>query len=399
MVVIDLGLGVLCPRVKDTFYEPDNYIGWKLIPSKKEGRTVVGKVVLDPKITSNGFREEEHSFNKGKGVFRIVVLGDSFCDQLEMPFKQLWHRVLERRLNSGSTEPIEVINLGIGGFGTDQEYKTLKNYGLKYHPDLVVLAFFIGNDVRNNSLILESEHEGRSVDDRQKPFFLIIKDKLEELPFQTKPQTTEAQTPKTLTLGRFFEKFPNIYHALIDRANETPWLANFLWKLDIKRSKPNWFHKSKKNLIFINDDYIYAEEYTRVWENAWEVTKALILELAKELELNKIGFFMVIIPNEFEFRPDIWYKMYPNMKPIKPDLQKPERILSKFLEANQIDHILLRPEFEKYTRTTRMDLHFHREGDNHWNANGHEISAQLIYKRLIDYKLVPKREKINNEHS
>lgn len=124
-LALEFGLGIFPPPptrpVKDTFYEPDSYIGWKLIPNKKEGRTIAGKVVLDKKINSQGFRDREHNFNKGEGIFRIEVLGDCFCDQLEMPLKQLWHNVLERKLNADLevNKPIEIINLGIGGFGTD----------------------------------------------------------------------------------------------------------------------------------------------------------------------------------------------------------------------------------------------------------------------------------------
>ncbi len=136
-------------------------------------------------------------------------------------------------------------------------------------------------------------------------------------------------------------------------------MANFLWEIGIKKSKPELPDKNKNE--FLIHHYTYIEEYPPEWENAWEITKALILKLAKELETDKIGFLVVVIPSEFEFRPDIWNKIldeHPQMKTIKFDLKKPERILSKFFEANKIDYLLLRPEFEKYTKETGKRLHF-----------------------------------------
>jgi len=41
----------------------------------------------------------------------------------------------------------EVINAGVSGYGLGEEYLFLKEEGLKYHPDLVVLVFCVGNDV------------------------------------------------------------------------------------------------------------------------------------------------------------------------------------------------------------------------------------------------------------
>ena len=108
------------------FAEPNKLLGWKLIPNKQKGRSpLVGKIVLDEKINSLGFRDTEHTYNKGQDVFRIVILGDSFCDYLELPLKQLFHSVLERKLNSELHQPIERINLGFSGFGTAQEYLAL----------------------------------------------------------------------------------------------------------------------------------------------------------------------------------------------------------------------------------------------------------------------------------
>ena len=101
---------------------------------------------------SIGFRDREHTIKKSSNVFRIVVLGDSYTQALQVPLEQSFPYLLEQKLNSNTTvqKEIEVINLGLDSSGTGQQYLILKHIGLEYKPDLVILGFLTGNDVRNN---------------------------------------------------------------------------------------------------------------------------------------------------------------------------------------------------------------------------------------------------------
>ena len=44
----------------------------------------------------------------------------------------------------------EIINTGVVGWGNDQEYLFLIDEGLRYEPDIVLLAFYTGNDMTDN---------------------------------------------------------------------------------------------------------------------------------------------------------------------------------------------------------------------------------------------------------
>ena len=375
---LELGLSKLAPdsrALSRKFHELDKNIGYKGIPNAEEWN--VGKIESYVKMNSHGFRDRERSYEKGKDVFRIVVLGDSIIEALQVPLEQTFIDVFERMLNSESDKRFEVINLGVSGFGTGQEYLTLKYYGLNYQPDLIILAFFLFNDIRNNSLTLDSKYSGRGINDRSIPYFVLNNGEIEELSFRI----GKRKIIKTF-LARLF---PNIYY-LIGDSVRAPWLVNLLWEMGLTDSV-NSFKKKDISKSY----YLYAEKYTPDWENAWAVTKALILKMAKELEMNKIRLLVVVISSEVEFRPDMWDKTLdedPSMRLLEFDLKKPERILSSFLEANGIDYLLLQPGFEKYTKETGKDLHFHYVYDNHWNANGNAVAAQLVYSKLKDDKLV-----------
>lgn len=398
---LEFGLSKFAPHPRTYqyfFHEPYEYIGWKGIPNK-EGNFTRGRIASYVKINSHGFRDKERTYEKEKGTFRILVLGDSMTEGFQVPLEQTFPYILEERLNSEGSKRFEVINLGIAGFSTAQEYLTLKHYGFKYQPDFVILAFFVGNDVVNNSLILESKVIGRSINDRRNPFFVLNNGELEKIPFNKikvgNPNKDKAQAKNLL--AKFF---PNIYYSLRDRGRikKIRWLANFwwddlLWKIGIKKSNPELLvlNKSNKNETGI-PYYIFAEEYSPEWQNAWEVTKALILRISKVLEENKIGLLVVVIPDECEFGPDLWSRWCNTIRTIKFDLEKPERILSEFLKEHRIDYLQLLPEFKKYTNDTSERLYFPYTYDNHWNASGHALAAELIYDKLKNDNLISSKE-------
>lgn len=156
----------------------------------------------------------------------------------------------------------------------------------------------------------------------------------------------------------------------------------------IIKSKPELIDKSKKNEIF-EGHHLYAEKYPPEWQSAWEVTKALILRISKELKENNIGFLTIVIPNHANVRLGSDFQSKRIIKTIKLDYEKPERILSRFLKESRINYLEFFSEFEKYFNNTGRRLNFRYKYDGHLDTNGHALVAELIYRKLKEDKLVP----------
>ena len=77
---------------------------------------------------------------------------------------------MESQLTLTLEQPVEVINAGVGGWGTDQEAIFYLGEGFRYQPDIVLLAFFVRNDVVNSYAPLEIERNGGN---QQKRFFQL----------------------------------------------------------------------------------------------------------------------------------------------------------------------------------------------------------------------------------
>ncbi|MBI4436417.1 MAG: SGNH/GDSL hydrolase family protein [Candidatus Omnitrophica bacterium] len=91
---------------------------------------------------SKGFRDLERSYEKKRGMFRILCIGDSVTFGPGLPFEQTYPQMLEKRLRSRFPKKhIEVLNMSVPSYNTVYEAQLLEEEGIRYHPDLVVIGY------------------------------------------------------------------------------------------------------------------------------------------------------------------------------------------------------------------------------------------------------------------
>lgn len=99
-------------------------------------------------INSDGLRDREYSHTKPPDVYRIMMLGDSTTFGWGVRQEDTAAKFLERKLNANPPpgyNKVEVINTGVGNYDTVQEVTYYETLGRAFHPDLVVLVFFIND--------------------------------------------------------------------------------------------------------------------------------------------------------------------------------------------------------------------------------------------------------------
>ncbi len=103
------------------------------------------------KINDQGLRGQKYAYDKDAGTFRIRVLGDSFTAALQVAEEETFVKLLESQLKQHYPGVnFEIINAGVVGYGTGNQLSYFSHEGYKYQPDLVLLAFFTGNDISDN---------------------------------------------------------------------------------------------------------------------------------------------------------------------------------------------------------------------------------------------------------
>lgn len=115
-----------------------------------DGSIVKFPKVVNVTINSNGFRGKEYSIEKPNNTIRVLVLGDSVAFGWGVNENETFSVVLEKMLNSDAQKKYEVLNLAVPGYNTEQEVEMLKTKGLKYNPDIIIIAYH-RNDVTNST--------------------------------------------------------------------------------------------------------------------------------------------------------------------------------------------------------------------------------------------------------
>jgi lysophospholipase L1-like esterase len=127
---------------RDLFWKYDSLLGWAHQPGQ-ESVFETPQFRTSVRINQEGLRDREHAYAQPNDVKRILVIGDSFAWGYGVEESDRFSQRLEASLN------VEVINAGVSGYGTDQELLWLRNEGVKYDFDLVILQMS-GNDIGDN---------------------------------------------------------------------------------------------------------------------------------------------------------------------------------------------------------------------------------------------------------
>lgn len=95
---------------------------------------------------ARGYFDNDYEYRKPGSICRIVIIGDSYVEAVQVPLRSTFHKVLERSLNRHPTagqEPLrrfEVIALGSAGTGQENHLTALREEAVLYDPDIVAVT-------------------------------------------------------------------------------------------------------------------------------------------------------------------------------------------------------------------------------------------------------------------
>jgi lysophospholipase L1-like esterase len=354
--------------VSDFFWQWDPVTGLKLVPHK-QGR-YVKRGLFDVPVTVNsaGFRDRDHSLERTSGTRRIVVVGDSFVEALQVRFEQSITSLLESRLQASGVHA-ETINLGVSGTGTARQYLAVREYGLRYKPDLVLL-FFVGNDVSDNSRRLQ----GRSYvpypevtangelarDPAGHPLFTPFADQTSRLEF-------------IIASLRQHSKGYRLVREAIDGSTA---LHAILYRLKLMSTPTETINTpSAHNFGFYE---IYRPEQQPAWAEAWRLTEEMLLATRDLAQSNNAAFEVVLVPAAWEVDHTLWKEILsqiPAMSEARLDPERPSRQLTSFLRSHNVSVVNLLPDFLAQAESSPP---LYLPGDAHWTAEGHRLAADLL---------------------
>ncbi len=122
----------------------DDTLGWRLIPNQA---TRLRWESYDYEVRANelGFPGTSYPEQKAPGTLRILVTGDAFTSAEGVDTDRAWPRLLETGLAQEMSQPVEVSNFAITGYGPNQYAAVVEKYAPLYQPDLILVEVFVND--------------------------------------------------------------------------------------------------------------------------------------------------------------------------------------------------------------------------------------------------------------
>lgn len=177
-----------------TINEPDPVLGWS---KRKDASTrkATSEYQVTFQVNSLGLRDDlDLTREKPADTRRVLVVGDSFVLGYTVEREDHFVDLVEHALQAGGSK-VQVLNGGTEGYSTDQELLWLRNEGLTFDPDVVVLCFY-QNDVYWNG---QSSYVGKP-----KPRFPPTGDAVTAEPLPALESAEVGPLARGTALGGFF---------------------------------------------------------------------------------------------------------------------------------------------------------------------------------------------------
>jgi hypothetical protein len=363
LVLVELVLPVALDRGpcsgQAPFWRPDAAAGWVLAPDVERDAVVCdadGAEVARHRVTINalGLRDRPRTFARQAGRPRVLVLGDSYVEAMQVDLEDTFLAHLERATGA------ELINAGVSGYATDNQLRAFDARDRRFAPDVVVLVFFVGNDVLENGarLYLKNPHG---------------------LP----PKPWVGLGERSGALARCLAFARGAAH-VADAMPDALWSASRVlrWSFtggvgalvqtmcqeaagpSLVPGKPELFG-------------VYGEPETLAWGEAWAASEGHVAQLAARVHESGATFGVVLAPWHVEYDPRSVLNVIFARGPGRSwDFDYPYRRLGARLSEWKVAWTSLAPAFAAHFAATGRTGAY--DWDGHWDAEGHAVVAAVL---------------------
>ena len=357
------------------FTRQDLELGEWHIPHAEGWSTEEGGAYI--RINSDGMRDREHTIAKPQNTFRIAVIGDSYAEAKSVDAAKTFWAELERQMEECPVlggRPVEALNFGLGGNGTAEELLVLRHRAWKYDPDLVLLAFFIGNDFRNNI---------RELQKGNRPYFVEKNGQLElDTSFKAGFGTRLRGGPigQAFTSALPYSRTLQLIVHSYDQARRGAKIAER--RRQEKRANP--VGDLVGNEIGL-DHLVYVEPTDPHWQKAWSITERLLQMMANEVDERGADFLIATISTGVQVHPDPQVRTRFAERLGISELYYPDARLAQFALGQGIPLVRLAPPLRQWAESHQTCVHGYQNAvpcGGHWNEHGHREAGRLIADKV-----------------
>ena len=377
LAICEIGLRLFGFKYSGSTFTADPLLGWSLRPGASAWEVDEGSARSI--INSHGYRDRERVVSKPRDVYRVAALGDSYTEARQVDMDKTFTSLAEEELNRRhcfGERRAEVLNFGIGGFGTAQELLLLRERVWKFDPDMIVLQFYAGNDLFNNHRALNISTPDNA------PYFLLKNGKLE--------------LDESFRQGRAFDPGHIRMKGIGADIMNSFVLLQLVYKLNRVRAQ-------QEELARLNgagrrpDPNAPPPEYQRYLSflpptipsmvEAWQLTEALIAETGKEVKSHHASLLVVIMPTDIQINPDPEKREAYRVKYHIESLEYADDRVEQRARENGIPVLrLTKPLVEEARRSGTYMAGFANTApnDGHLNERGHVVVARELVRAVCE---------------
>ncbi len=349
------------------FWQYDELLGTRLIPDKEGWWTQEEHEFRVPvRINSLGYRDFERSVDKPVGKKRVLLIGDSHVEALQVPLEKALGPQLEARLSERGLG-VEVFSAGVSGYGTAGEYLFFRERGRDLDADLVLLAFYPGNDVKNNGALLEKA---------LKP---VYGDEGELLRIDSgKPRKGKRSLLSRSAAYTYLRKL------ILTRQ---PALAQLLVDLGLMKKAAIRAADAPEGVPL--DYWVYADPPPAEWADAWARTEGLLDRFRDAVAASGAKFALTVVTSRDHLYPESWRALgeaYPRLKQGTWNLDGPTARIMEWCRSRGVACLSLLGHFQDERDAGAPRLHFVHDG--HWTADGHALAAKVAATFIVNESLL-----------
>jgi lysophospholipase L1-like esterase len=358
----------------------DEHMGWAR--EANQHGFVIQRVpdVFKTRFQTNslGMRDREHAIAKN-GHRRIIGLGDSITEGFGVEEDEIYLKVLESKYLAG----VDVWNLGVVGYSTDQELEQLRQVIDIYHPDVVTLAFYF-NDLAENTV-----RAARWEPYYGKPFFTLA----DSGPVLTNADALRREKSRDITerqrinpVRRFLNNVA--LYRLAKYARTTYRNSKAQARRAARRGPP-----SDRVPKWSDLDNLYRVKESAGRDSAFRLAEGLLREINRICNSRGVTFVLTYVPAPIDAIPGMMQTQLKLMGESEPDsLFDPAVLENKLAEIARRDSIRFVPMVSRFRNTADPSALFlpHVPKDPHLGREGHRVVAQALAEYLTAENLLPR---------
>ena len=297
---------------------------------------------------SVGMRDAEHALEKPADTFRILILGDSFMEAMQVEWADSLPALLEQKLTKSLGRRIEVINQAVSGWGTDVQLGYLERYGLPYEPDLVLLAMTPHNDISDNATLLFHRESDSGI----------------------------------------MEPVENTDRALLPFAAHKvrEWLSghSHLYQLAVGSLRAQRVQRVGREL----DSHVFEllrEDPSEEIRAGWRRTLALFDRMDSVSRAHDARLAVFIVPIVYQISDERLAEFVESHDATVDalDLLSPQRRMRAWGASRGVPIIDIQPRLREFA--IRHQARPYDTGDGHWDEDGHRVAAEVVAERLEEW--------------